>query len=386
MRYQRGRLFASACLIALILTAGCEQSATQDLVGVETTGTTPLETHFQGPVPELDAFPIFDLATAPDGSILYTAGQSVMQLRKGEASSVIEVDGIGDSPLNGLATTGRRSFFTAVGGLDLAANAAVLHVSGGTTRSIGDIEAFETAYDPDANAGPQWKNVACEASDQFSAGPQSNPYHLTAFSGSEVAVADAAGNTLLYVRKNGDVDWLAVFTPPTADGSGSLDPADWVALFPLSEEVTCYVQPVPTAVAIGPDGDYYVGELTGFSLTDLPPSRIWRIDGDARNVTCPSDACEVFAGEFTSIIDLAFGPDGYLYVAELDANGWFEATENGNGEGGVLSRCDAVDGSCTPVATFDATLGAIDFDKRGELWAVQNDFTTFSASIGQVDY
>jgi len=56
---------------------------------------------------------------------------------------------------------------------------------------------------------------------------------------------------------------------------------------------------------------------------------VWRIEDGAQNVTCPSDDCEVAISGLTSVIDVAFGPDGDLYVVEYDENGWFAATALG---------------------------------------------------------
>jgi hypothetical protein len=269
-----------------------------------------------------------------------------------------------------LAITGRRSFFATSGGLDLAAGAGVWHVSGGTARLVGDIEAFETENDPDAFEGPQWKDPACEEdpAQGFTAGPQSNPYHLAALSGSTVLVADAAGNALLSAKKNGDVDWVAVFTSPT-DENGAyrfLKPA-------LNEpSIECYVQPVPTSVAVGPEGDYFVGELTGAPATP-GWSRIWRIKGGATNVTCPSGDCEVAVEGLTSVIDLEFGPDGSLYVVEYDANGWLAATAFGNAAGGAIKRCDVEAGTCAVVASGLSFPSAITFDQRGTMWLLENN-------------
>lgn len=64
--------------------------------------------------------------------------------------------------------------------------------------------------------------------------------------------------------------------------------------------------PVPTSLAIGPDGDLYVGFLTGFPF---PPegSRIERWSG--------GELVETYEG-YTAISGLAFDADGNLYATE----------------------------------------------------------------------
>lgn len=336
------------------------------------------------------ATPVFDIAATPDGSILVAESPIIKEINRRGIQDVAVLPTVEGSPVNGLATTGRRSFFATSGGLDLAVGAGVWHVSNGRATLIGDVEAFEIENDPDANAGIQWKDQRCEAIDGFSEGPQTNPYHLAALSGSEVLVADAAGNSLLWAKKNRQLELAAVFTPPTEDGTGSTNPDDWLVRWVHPDGIDCYVQPVPTSVAIAPDGAYYVGELTG-NLTEadflLDPetladmvrglSRVWRIEPGARDVTCPSDECTVAVSGLTSVIDVAFGPDDRLYVLENDLSGWFSAIL-GNGSGGRLSSCDVSSGAlaasdCAIVEEDLGAPGAITFDKWANLWIVEAD-------------
>lgn len=315
--------------------------------------------------------PAFDIDAAPDGSILVAQGASILEIRRGEVADVGNVPTIPGSPLNGLAAIGRRSLFATSGGLDLAAGAGVWHVSQGRARLVGDIEAFETDADPDALEGPQWKNVACEEdpTQGFSAGPQSNPYHLAPLTGGTALVADAAGNTLLAVDESGTVDWVAVFTPPV-DENGDFRVLGTALSNP---EITCYVQPVPTSVAVGPDGAAYVGELTG-APGGPGWSRIWRIEAGARHVTCPSESCTMLVDGLTAVIDLAFGPDGMLYVIEYDANGFLAAVVPAIPlGGGTLSRCDPDTGLCEEVETDLGLPSALTFDKRGGLWLLEDN-------------
>jgi len=324
----------------------------------------------QGPYEEIGPA-VWDIAAAPDGGILVARNTTILEIRTDGIEEIRTVPTTPGSPVNGIAPVGRASLFATSGGLDLAAGAGVWHVSRGRARLVGDVAAFETDNDPDAFEGPMWKNQACEEDpgQGFSAGPQSNPYHLTAVDGGTALVADAAGNSLLSVETNGTVDWVAVFTPPV-DASG-----DYRFLKPaLSDSgIDCYVQPVPNSVAIGPDGDWYVGELTGAPA--VPGwSRVWRIEKGSRHVTCPSAACEMLADGFTSIIDLEFGPDGWLYVVELDEASWLAAIGVIPPAGGTVNRCDPGTGLCEVVAPGLELPGAIAFDDRGTAWILENSF------------
>ena len=119
-------------------------------------------------------------------------------------------------------------------------------------------------------------------------------------------------------------------------------------------------------MAIGADGAYYVGELTGFPFTP-GFSRIWRIDPGTRHADCAtSPACSIVADDLTAVIDLQFGPDGALYVAQLDDAG-VGAFEEGEGIGGSVRRCTVATGACAVVVAGIPILTAIAF--RGEtLW------------------
>lgn len=361
---------------------------------------------------------MFDIEAVPNGNILVPVsvpaatdpaeGQATTTIReirtngRGGVRDYGEVTTPAGVPINGLASQGRGSVYAARGGLDLAVAAAVLHVTPGGARLAGDIEAFETANDPDAFAvdpgtpsdpDDDWKNPACEWAGDFTAGPQSNPFHLTTTSGGTVLLADAAGNTLYRVERSGQIEVVAVFTPPTTDGS--LDPDEWMLHptvrtgdgDPEGEIIEpCYAQPVPNSVAVGPDGAIYVGELTGLAAgaafgAPQDKSRVWRIEPGTTKALCPSSQCELALDErFTSIIDLAVGPDGDLYVVEYDENTWLSvAAPPIPTAGGTVNRCDLDAGTCGVATVGSETLAgltapaAVTFDRRGNLWLLENN-------------
>lgn len=342
--------------------------------------------------------PVYDIAAAPDGSILVgeNGGEAftVKEIRKGEVGLVAEIDS--ESAINGLAAIGRGNFFLTTMGTDLAQDGELWRVSRGVAREVADLAAFERNNDPDAFAGPQWKDQLCEAIDGFSAGPQNNPFHVTALTGGTALVADAAGNTVLSATTSGAIDWRALFTPPV-DANG-----DWLIRWFAGEDgdIPCYVQPVPTSVAIGPNGDLYVGELTGTlafqqeeGLTSLLPiglSRVWKIDAGASHVVCserPEHAtggCELFADGFTSIIDLEYGPDGRLYVVEYDEASGLAPFLSIAAEGGTIHACD-LDANCEVVASRLEFPSAITFDKRDNLWLLENNDTGAAPTVRQLD-
>jgi sugar lactone lactonase YvrE len=140
----------------------------------------------------------------------------------------------------------------------------------GTWSFAEDLAGYEGEENPDGNL------------------PDSNPYGLAALPGRQV-YTDAGGNALNQVAANGRISTLAVFP-----NRGTM-------------------QAVPTSVAVGPDGNFYVGQLTGFPFP-LNGANVYRVP--ARGGTPV-----VVASNFTKIIDLAFGPDGSLYVLQISSTG-----------------------------------------------------------------
>jgi hypothetical protein len=208
---------------------------------------------------------------------------------------------------------------------------ALYRVSKGSTRELADLQQYELQNDP--------------AGDGTAEG--SDPFDLARMAGGKTLIADAAGNDLLVADDTGNIDWVATF--PDQDGE----------------------QAVPTSVVIGTDGAYYVGELTGFPAT---PGllRVWRVAPGTRHAHCgTSPARSVVATGLTSIIDLAFGPDGKLYVAQLDDASW-RAVEGGGGVGGSVHACDVATNSCQTVVSHVPILTSIAFRGAtlwGAIWA-----------------
>ena len=174
---------------------------------------------------------------------------------------------------------------------DLGAQPAAAHLgtlysftnAGGATQ-VADLSSYEAFANP--------------TGDQI----DSNPYHLVG-GPNGLLVTDAGGDDLLNVTAAGAISTLATFPHP-----GPIDS-------------------VPTGVAVGPDGAFYVGELTGAPF--LPNTAdIFRIDP-------VTHASTVFATGFTNLTDIAFGADGTLYGLQFDDAGIL------NGGPGSIQRLNA---------------------------------------------
>jgi glucose/arabinose dehydrogenase len=156
----------------------------------------------------------------------------------------------------------------AASGFDGAMFGALLHVAAsGEWRAVADVAAHEATYNP-------------------SGGPiDTNPYGLLAEPGARM-VTDAGANALLRVAADGTITTTAVFPSRPQRATDA----------------------VPTAVVSGPDGAYYVSELTGAPFAP-GAANIYRV--------LPGQTPEVYLSGFRTAIDLAFAPDGSLYVLEF---------------------------------------------------------------------
>jgi hypothetical protein len=127
----------------------------------------------------------------------------------------------------------------------------------------------------------------------------SNPVGLVR-QGEGYILADAGGNAVVRASHNGTFTTITPL-PPTAIGADA----------------------VPTSVVKGPDGAYYISQLTGFPFQQ-GAANIWRV--------VPGQAPTVYAFGLTNLTDLAFGPDGSLYAVEIASTGLL------NGPIGALKR------------------------------------------------
>jgi hypothetical protein len=279
---------------------------------------------------------VFGLTVAPDNSLLAAdTGAGIFEIRGGSFSQVAQLPGVTD-----VAAIGRGVMF-AITSRDFGGEGKLYRVSRGSIQEIADLYDFEIRVNPDGN--PVLPPPA--------PGP-TNPFDVAVLNGGSALVADAAGNSLLIVDQQGNVDWIATLpneVVSTENGQklfgcpGSGPP-------PVCNNATLPAQPVATSIAIGPDGAFYVGELKGIPAPK-GESRVWRIEPGARHAQCgTSPACRIVADGFTSVIDLAFGPDGSLYVVELDEESWL-AMNMGKGTGGSVNKCNVSTGACTQIAT-----------------------------------
>ena len=150
---------------------------------------------------------------------------------------------------------------------------AGLSTGGNTWMPIADLGTFEKTANPDGRS-------------EADHGIDTNPYAILLEKLSALGV-DAGGNSIVNIGLAGVTAGTVLPRVPFGDGD---------------------IDPVPTTIVVGPDGAYYIGQLTGGPFPD-----------GAANVYrwVPGSAPTVYRDGFTTIGDIAFAPNGNLYVSEL---------------------------------------------------------------------
>jgi hypothetical protein len=134
----------------------------------------------------------------------------------------------------------------------------------------------------------------------------SNPVGLVR-QGEGYLVADAGANAVVRASHKGTFTTIAVLPP----GSALAPP-----FLGLPQGTQIPTDAVPTSVVQGPDGAYYISQLTGFPF-EKGDANIWRV--------VPGEEPTVYASGLTNLTDLAFAPDGSLYAVEIATDGLLAA-------------------------------------------------------------
>ncbi|MDV3000599.1 MAG: hypothetical protein N5P05_002205 [Chroococcopsis gigantea SAG 12.99] len=200
--------------------------------------------------------------------------------------------------ITGLASLAGSSGDDAAGISDLTFDAAgnlygVIGFGGGPAdlNTLGPLgEQFGKVMSFSSPSAPNISTLADISGYQFSNNiTNSNPYSLASDGNGGFYVTDAGANNLVKAASDGSVSTLVSF--PDDPNTG--------------------MQAVPTGVAVGPDNNPYIGQLTGFPFP-TGGANVFTVD--------QTNTLQTFATGFTTITDVSFGPDGSLYVLEYSTD------------------------------------------------------------------
>jgi DNA-binding beta-propeller fold protein YncE len=226
----------------------------------------------------------------------------------------------------------------------------------GKAKPLADLSKHEETKNPDGKVvyGIRSLPDGCEVPPMLGSYPgivESHPYATTQVNGATF-VADAAGNTILKLGKNGKLSTLAVLpaqplkiTAAVAEVLAEME----VEVPECAIDSTMYLEPVPTDVERGPDGKLYVTTLPGGPEDPRLGARgaVYRVDPKTGRTT-------KVAGGLLSPTGVAVDARGTVFVAELF--------------GGRIAKIKK--GAKTPSGFFKTLMpGDVEVRKNGDLYA-----------------
>ncbi|MDR2991524.1 MAG: hypothetical protein LBU72_06305 [Burkholderiaceae bacterium] len=248
------------------------------------------------------------VAVGPDGSV-YVADTFNLKIRKIANGTVSTVAGTGGLPTSSLSGDGpcASALFASPQGLAVD-QTGTIYVADYTIAAIYHAVAVRKIINP----GTAACTVSTLASGSVTSPVATNlwaPWALTLDAAGNVYVSD--NDSVRKITPAGDITTIAgnTLVPGYADGPGTS------ALF--SD---------PRGIALGPDGNLYVAEVTYNNIRMITPNGIvttWA--GSSAGLDGPSRPYGLIDGAGTSALfdgpfGLAFGPNGALYVADTGNN------------------------------------------------------------------
>lgn len=256
------------------------------------------------------------LAVGVDGSVFVTQyfPGAVLEVSTGNAQTALK----SRMPVTGIdvAEDGTVTFTTSVG-------TSALHrlVPGGRPEQLADLGRFESRENPDraSSYGLRDLDPECAADvpasttlpgggEPYEGGVHSRPSAVATLPDGSWVVADERGNSLLRVEDDGRLSTIAVLPPVRTTVTPAVAAARGLPGCTIGADLD--LEPAPTDVEVGPDGNLYVSSAPDGAGLSSPIGAVFRVDPDTGDV-------EKIAAGLRGPSDLAVDPEGTVYVAEL---------------------------------------------------------------------
>ncbi|MGZ5399845.1 MAG: ScyD/ScyE family protein [Nocardioides sp.] len=235
----------------------------------------------------------------------------------------------------------------------------------GKISRVANLSRFETNRNPDAEQEYAFADAdeECVAEMRRRFRPytgivDSHPYATTRM-GNTRYVADAGGNTILGVGRNGAIRTVAVLPPQPLTVTAEVAEANGMPDCVIGQDFQ--FEPVPTDVETGPNGMLYVTTLPGGPEDPSLGAR-----AAVHQINPRSGEVETIARGLITATGLDVAPNGDVYVAELFA--------------GRISRILA--GESEAKKWRSAPLPADVTWRDGRVWATRNALTGLSGEPG----
>ena len=205
---------------------------------------------------------------------------------------------------------------------------------------------------------------------------ESNPYGV-ALSNEGVLVVDAGADALFLVRNDSTIDTVTTFqglgevsVPKLSCGNNSTPPVGSMV----------NISSVPTAVTVGPDGNIYVGFLTGYPFAP-GSSKVLKLGGTSEECNEPV----VYVDNLTQVTGLDFDAEGSLYISQLsDASILeFEVCQANPPVNGSIIKVDK-DGNRETIGQFPYVNDVAVDKKSGVVYIVTGSILPSSAGGGSI--
>ncbi|OYD95834.1 ScyE family protein [Nostoc sp. 'Peltigera membranacea cyanobiont' 210A] len=202
-----------------------------------------------------------------------------------------------------------------------------------------------------------WTSVADLANYELANNPDkgdliSNPFSLL-LDGNNIVAVDTGANELLSVGTDGS-NLKAIATIPRQTLTNPIFPSG-------ASSSPFEIQAVPTNIAKGPDGAYYISQLTGFPFPE-GKAKIYRVGADGQPT--------VYTDGFTQLTDLDFDAEGNLYALQYANQSLWKGNLDGSlikiASDGTRTTILSGNGLESPTALTIGADGAIYVTNRGD--------------------